>query len=357
MSPTTGTMDISVLLATRFQSVAEFGMSTIQQVLAADVAAHNAIVQQMVGELCDPTTDRQRIYGSSVEGEMIEVDEYGRAQTQIDRPGATVGFPLRLFQYGLGWTQKYFQTHTPADMAIATQAAQQAHLRAITREIKKAIYNNANYTFQDHLVDKVNLAVKRFVNADSDPIPNGPNGETFAKTTHTHYLARTGGGMTNADVEGLINHVVEHGHGGMVKLIISRTDETTFRNLSGFHAYIDPRLTTLAYDTDRPGVRLDISRLDNRAIGILGAAEVWVKPWAIANYAFAYDASSPNKPLSFRQRETEALQGLRIAAQLDTHPLHAEYMEAEYGAGVWTRTNGAVLYFGGDSWTNPTITS
>ncbi len=61
------------------------------------------------------------------------------------------------------------------------------------------------------------------------------------------------------------------------------------------------------------------------------------------------------KPLAFRQREAASLQGLRIAAQLDTHPLYAQYMEAEFGVGVWTRTNGAVLYFGGASYTDPTI--
>jgi hypothetical protein len=32
-------------------------------------------------------------------------------------------------------------------------------------------------------------------------------------------------------------------------------------------------------------------------------------------------------------------------------------MEAEFGVGVWTRTNGAMLYFGGTSYTDPTITN
>ena len=44
---------------------------------------------------------------------------------------------------------------------------------------------------------------------------------------------------------------------------------------------------------------LDMSRLDNRAIGIFEGAEVWVKPWMIQNYCFAWDAASPNKPTSW----------------------------------------------------------
>ena len=347
----TGTHDISTLLATRFQSVAAFGMDTIQQVLEADVAAHNAIVQEMVAGMCEVTTDRQRRYGSSVGGEMIEVDEYGRSATQVARPGATVGFPMRLFQFGLGWTAKWFETHTPSDMATAVQNAQKAHLRRVQMEIKRAVYLSANYTFSDFLVDNVDLAVKRFLNADSAEIPDGPNGETFVAASHTHYDAING--LTAAAAKATINDVIEHGHGNSVRLAISRTDETSVRALSGFVPYPDPRIIYRV--TDTPGQALDISRLDNRAIGIFEGAEVWVKPWAIANYLFAWDDGDSMKPLAFRQREAQGLQGLRIAASLDTHPLYAQYMEAEFGVGVWTRTNGAVLYFGAGAYADPTI--
>jgi len=352
MAQNVGTYDINTLLATRFQSAAEFGLDTIQQVLEADIAAHNAIVQQMVSDLCEITSDRQRKYGSSVSGEMVEVDEFGRAPTQNPVVGDTCGFPLRLFQYSIGWTSKYFEIATPADLAQATLGAESAHLRAIQRELKKAIYLSANYTFNDYLVDKVDLAVKRFVNADGARIPNGPNGEVFDGSTHTHYDANAS--LTATVLTNIINDVIEHGHGGAVKVVINKADEAAVRALGGFVAYPDPRVIYRASDT--PAQTLDISRLDNRAIGIFGGAEVWVKPWAIANYAFVYDSASPNKPLVFRQRTQQTLQGLRIAAELNTFPLLARYMEAEYGIGAWTRTNGAVLYFAGAVYTDPTIT-
>jgi hypothetical protein len=56
-----------------------------------------------------------------------------------------------------------------------------------------------------------------------------------------------------------------------------------------------------------------------------------------------------------RQRAGAAVTGLRIAAELDAYPLHAQYMEAEYGLGVWTRTNGAVLYVGNTTWADPSL--
>ena len=348
----TGSLGISDLLAARFQTVVEFGEDRIQQVLANDVAAHNRIMLDLVSAFCEVTGDRHRRYGSSIGGEMVEVDEHGRAPTQRDRPGATVGFPLSLYQFNLGWTNTFLKSATPADLAIATQAAQKGHRRQVTRQIKRAIYLSANYSHRDHLIDEVDLDVKRLLNADGDPIPEGPNGEVFDGATHTHFNAASS--LTNSVGLALIDDVVEHGHGDGVTIAINRADEAAWRALSSFTAYQDPRVTLNA-NANEAVRRLDIARLDNRAIGIFGAAEVWVKPWAIAGYAFCYATGGPDKPLAFRQRQQSALQGLRLASQFEMHPLIAEFYEAEFGVGVWTRTKGAVLYHGAASYTDPQI--
>lgn len=350
----TGTHDISTLLAARDQSVAQYGLVNIIPILNRELEAHNQIANMLVMDLAEFTTDRQRKYGVSSSENMEEVDEYGRSATKVNKPGSTVGFPLKLFQYALGWTRKWFENKTPADLAIATQAAERAHLRMLTREVKRAFFLSSNYTFTDFLVDNVDLSVKRLLNADSASIPEGPNNETFDGSSHTHYLARAGGSVAASDVTGAINTVIEHGYGSAVRLAISRTDETTFRGLSGFTAYPDPRV--IYRNSDTPGQTLDISRLDNRPIGIIGGAEVWVKSWMMANYAFVWDAGS-EKPLVVRQRANGTTPGLRIAAEIDAFPLHAQYMEAEFGVGVWNRANGAVLYFGNTSYANPTINS
>jgi len=351
MPTNTGTYDIASLLKVTFQTAVEFSLDRIQAVLQADLAAWNAMVTEMVSEMCEVTTDRQRIYGTSVAGEMQEVDEYGVASTQKAAPGATVGFPLRLFQFNIGWTAKFLQVATPADLATQQLNAEKAHWRGIQTQLKKAIYISANYTIRDHLVDNVELNVKRFVNADGAGIPDGPNGETFDGASHTHYDANNGWSATELTLA--INSVIEHGHGGAVKVAINKADETAVRGLSGFVAYPDPRLVYRA--TDTPGQTLDISRLDNRAIGIFAGAEIWVKSWALDNYPFIWDSADPNKPLAFRQRGQESLQGLRIAFENADYPLYAKDMEAEFGIGVWTRTNGLVQYVGGSSYVDPTI--
>lgn len=351
MATNTGTYDISSLLNFRGTSAVEFGIDTIAQVLQRDLAAWNALVLEMIQEMCEPTTERAMVYGTGASGEMQETDEYGRTSTQRAEVGDNVYFPLREFQYNLGWTDKALKVLTPADIANQQIAGEKAHWKRIQREIKRAIYPAADYDYRDHLIDNVVLAVKRFVNADGGGIPEGPNGETFDPDTHTHYVANNG--WLAAALTAAINNVLEHGHGGNIRVAINTADETAVRGLSGFVPYPDPRI--VYRQTDTPGKTLDISRLDNRAIGIYGGAEVWVKSWAIDNYPFIWDAASPEKPLAFRQRAQTALQGLRLAAENDDYPLHVKNQEAEFGIAAKTRTNGVVLYVGGSSYTDPTI--
>lgn len=350
----TGTHDIGSLLAVTNQSAAAFGVDRINEILQADLAAHNRIVREdLLGTFVDITTDRQRVSGVSTSGTMMEVDEYGAGPTQKQDTPPSLGFPLRLFQWPIGWTEKWMQTKTPADLAIQQQGAETAHLNVLQREIKKSFFLSGNYTFVDKLVDRVSLYVKRLANADSFAIPDGPNAQNFDSSTHTHYLAENG--ITAAGVTAAVNTVVEHGVRGPVRIAISSTDETAFRALTGFVAAADPRLI-LATNANQARDRLDILVLNDRLIGYFGAAEVWVKPWAIANYVVIFDNDPANKPLVLRQRDTEALQGLRIAAKNSAFPLTAEFFEAEFGVGVWLRTRAAVYYFGGGTYTDPTIT-
>lgn len=355
MTTNTGTYDIDSLINSGLKtSAVDFGLDRLAEILTKDLAAWNATVLDMVADMCDVTTDRERASGASSGGDMQQVDEYGLASTQRIVPGGNVAFPLYLFQYNLGWTAKYLEIAPASALASQQLAAQKAHWREVVRQIKKAIYPSANFSVRDNLIDKVLLPVKRFVNADGDPIPDGPNGETFDGATHTHYNANNGWDATA--LTAAINSVIEHGHGGNVKVAINKADETAVRGLTGFVAYVDPRLAVPVYSaTGIPTQRLDISRLDNRAIGIFGGAEVWVKSWILDNYPVIWDADAAEKPLAFRQRNQTSVQGLRIAFENADYPLYAKDMEAEFGIGVWTRTNGFVHYTGGASYVSPTI--
>jgi hypothetical protein len=349
----TGTFDMASLLSQRFVSAAKFGLNTIADVLAADRTTHNTIVRDMIAAFIDVTSDALRVSGSTITGRMIKADEYTRAPTQKDLPGQTVGFPMDRYQFALGWTSDWLKRKSPADLAIAQQQSQIAELLSLRAAIQIAIYNPTNSNFIDYLVNNVSLPVKAFYNADSSLIPDGPNGQTFNGATHTHYTGAAS--LLAANVTAIVATVQEHNFRAKPVLIISVTDETAFRALAGFVPYTDLRLTRGVPTSLIPSETLDVFLLDNRAIGIFGAAEVWVKPWAVAGYIFAYDSASPMKPLAYRQEVDGALQGLRLKETLDIAPLHAEYMETIFGIGVWNRGNGAVHQFTNATYTAPTI--
>lgn len=350
-----GTYDIKSLLSVKFQSAKAFGLNTISEVLQRDLAVHNGLMLDMVEPLCEITTDAQRIYGTSTNGVMTEVDDFGRAPTVRQDVGDTVAFPLRRYQYAIGWNADWFEKKTPADMAQAVLDAEVAHRRQVVLDIKKAIFQSANYTFRDYLVDYINLGVKRFVNADSARIPNGAYGITFDGSTHTHYVANAT--LTAAFFTSSIQTLLEHGHGGSVRAAFNFADEATVRGVTGFTAYIDPRIIRPADSKDVANQGLDVVDIYDRPIGLYGAAEVWIKPWIPAGYAFIWSDSPQTKPLAFRQQKSETLQGLRVPVTFDAFPLHAEYMQSEFGVGVWNRTNGVVVRHNNGTYADPTLTA
>jgi hypothetical protein len=354
MATPIGTYTLSDLRSNRFTSVMEFGIDNINAILQRDLASHNEIVVELMAELADRSTDKQRIYGASIDGDMVLVDEFARSATKKPAVGSGVGFPLNNHQYPVGWDERWVKRATVGELAERALAAETAHQKAIRREIKKALYLSTNYTFRDINSSPIaDLAVKRLVNADSMAIPNAPDGTTFTASSHTHYLGTAT--LTAAGFTAAINTVIEHGFGERIISAINYADEAAVRALTGFVPAQDFRIipastTAHTIETMNPGSYY------NRFVGIFGAAEVWVKPWAIANYVFTWDAGSVMKPLVFREDTVAGFQGLRLAAQLDTYPLYAQYFEAMFGLGCWNRTNGSSWYFANATYADPTIT-
>lgn len=357
-----GTLSVVDTLASLSNTtVAAFGEDRAFAEIEAALAAHNRITAEMLGDLVERTTDRQRRYGSTDAMNMDELDEYGRADAQKIAAGATVGFPLRLYGLALQWTRKYFQTATPAELAAQTASAMDADVKVLQREVKRALFGVLNVTFTDRLVDGVSLAVKRLVNADNAAIPLGPNGESFDGATHTHYLFTAGVSLAAADLNALLETVIEHHATGQAVVYINRAQEAAVRGLAGFTAYLDARLIA---PTDDLAARGTLSAtgvtLNDRAIGVYSAggvsAEVHVKPWVPSGYLFAWVMGGPT-PLVMRTRNGNS-GNLELVYDDEVHPLRARAYEREFGVGVWTRTNGAVLFVdagGAGAYVAPTI--
>lgn len=350
-----GTLSTFDTLAASQQTVIDFGEDQAFAGIDALYAAHNEIMREQLAALVDFTTDQLRRYGGADQMNFDEVDEMGRADAQKVTAGVNVGFPMRLHQLPLQWTRRYFLNKTGAELAAQATSVLDAHRRRVSREVRRAIFNPTNNSsYVDRLMDQVVLPLRALVNADSNAIPPGPNGETFDASTHTHYLARVST-LAASDIDAVLETVREHFTQGTQFLYINRAQEAAIRAFTTrFTAYQSVQIIP-ADNTQRSNRTLDETNLYNRAIGVWdNGTEIWVKPWIPANYMFTYLSGAP-RPLALRERRPGS-SNLIVAAEDEQYPLRARFAEAEFGVGVWTRTNGAVLYTGGTSYVAPTIT-
>jgi hypothetical protein len=327
------------------------------------LAAHNRMTQDIFGLLVDPTVDNIRRAGNQpVSGEMIEVDEYGVPDVQkVSVVGYDVGFPLRNYAYALGWTKRYFDTKTVADIAKEYVAAQDADVKNLKRRVLQAFFRATNYTFIDRLTNSQSLPVKALMNADGTAVPYDEFANSFDGSTHTHLVGYASGAVAAADITALINNVKEHGvNGGQIVLMTNTAQEATVR---GFTSNFDPLQAPLldpggGSTTDVVlAARENPYRIDDRPIGVWdGFVMVWTKPWIPANYYAAVLVGGTNDPIiEFRTRPNLNYGDYRLVAQFDNYPLRAQAFEREFGAGVWNRFAAAILYGGGTSYVQPTF--
>lgn len=359
-----GTADVLSTLDAQagFQNAADFGEDRLYEYAERALAIHNSIVTDLTGEYVVATTEQQEQWGANIaEGDFVEVNEYGRSDAQYVEPTPAVnGYPLRLFDYSIQWTRKWFQNHRVSEFTTQIRSARTADVRNVVRSLKRAIYTASNNTtYRDRLVNNLPYTLRAFLNGDGRPIPPQPDTAADFPSNHTHYI--NSAALDDAAMTALVNLILEHGVTGEIRIVIAQAQEAAVRLLAGFMAYPDPRVTLGQNATrlERPG--LDMLRVNNRAIGVYGAAEVWVKPWAIPSYAFAYDTAPARKPLRWRTRAGAGANTtpgqLIIAAEDERYPLRAETFEREFGIGVGEPSNGAVLYVGGGGvYVTPVIT-
>lgn len=350
-----GTLSSLDSLAAVRQSIADYGEDRAWASIEAALMAYNRQVAEMTGDLMERTTDVQRAYGTMDTKVMQEMDQWGSPDAQKVTAGVTVGFPLRRYGDALQWTRQAQMVMSVDQLAAEVDAIATADRRNIIRAAKVAIFNSANASFVDKLgggpsnPPNVTLALKALVNNDGANLPVGPNGETFA-TSHTHYLANAT--LTAAAVLNAIVTVQEHYNQGVPVIYISSTDETAFRALTGFVADVDARIVqpqTATYTT----TPVNIANMYDRRIGLFNGAEVWIKPWMIANYLFVYVRGAP-VPLVMRVPERGS-PDLELVYDDERHPLRARGYQRMFGVSVWNRTNGAVLQFNNGTYQIPSI--
>lgn len=357
-----GTLTRFDTLATAYNTtVAQFGEDLAWEAISEALMAHNQQLSESLSEFVEDSTDRLRRYGGPDSMSMEELDELGTPDAQKISAGVTVGFPLKFYGIGLQWTRLYFQNAMASELAAQVTAAQDADVKAIQRELKKALFLHSNYTFVDRRIDGVSLGVKALVNADSAAIPVAPDGTSFDGSTHTHYLGATAAwsGATTAqiaaDLDALSSTVLEHFLNGQILILANRAQEAKIKTADGFSAYVDSRIIQAPGGTTQfARGNLDMANVSNRAIGIIGPAEVWIKPWVPPNYLLAVHVGSGGMALVRRTRQGGGGQ-LELLFENEVYPLRSRALGREFGFGVYNRVAAAALYVGGTSYTDPTI--
>jgi hypothetical protein len=348
-----GTLEILDTLAAQRTLIADYGEDNAFQAIAQYMAAWNRIVDEMLMELTEPTTDRLRRYGGVSTVTMIRGDEFSRPDAQKTSAGVNIGIPLELYQTGLQWTRKYFQMHTVAELQGQVNAVRTADEVRIVTEIQRALFTPTNnLSYVDSLVDNasaITLPIRALLNGDGTAIPADPWGNVFA-TNHTHYVGTAS--FAASDLAALVTLVQEHYNQGGIRVYINQGNEAAVRALTGFQPIYDGRLTIANNVTFATGA-LDIMNVYNRQIGIFGAAEIWVKPWVPLNYIFAFNPGQ-RKPLAARTRPGVP-SGLQLVADNEQYPLRAQTFEREIGFAVQERANGAALYLSSGTYAAPTL--
>jgi hypothetical protein len=355
MATSPGIFSIADLMQVKNASAAEFGIDHLAATIQAETDYTNNYVNEMLVDLAQPTTKQIEVWGGSSAQLMTEVDEIGMALPNKQSIGLNASVPLRRFTQQLGWTQKYFEIATPAEMATQYLALRRGYLLEIQRQIKKALFNNVTATFVDRLYNGVSLTIYPFINADSTVLPDSPAGVSFNGATHDHYDGEAS--LTHEFIQAMVDDVTEHGNTKGLKIFIPLADAATVAAFdAGFTALPDEATQTLLTQLVSGQTR-DNSDLENRQIGMWsGGIPVWVKPFMIEAYAMCVATGMPEKALLYRQRPQPSLQGWRIASQYKEFPLVAEYAEAEFGFAPFNRVMAAFLYSDNATYAVPTIT-
>lgn len=344
-------------------TIIEYGIDNLYANMTKLLDAHNLMTADILGTFASRTKDKQRRYGGSAlgVGGFQELSETGIPRPQKTAvTGVDVGFPLRRFGRATQWTALYWKTKTPADFIKEMQAVLFDDVYNIEAQLRRALFWSANnLSYIDRFDNKVTLPVRAMLNADGADIPADRFGNAFNGATHNHYLATAS--LTAANVDALVNTLIEHdlGPGERVLIYINRNDQTSFGALTGFKEYPQTLLQPGGGSTAtvQLGGTHDDYAIDDVAIGRWdGFVEVWLKPWVPAGYILAFVTGSDTDEILQWREPWWGSGDLELFYEHEHSPMTANAWERYMGIGVYVRHKGAVLYTGGASYVNPTIT-
>jgi hypothetical protein len=195
-----------------------------------------------------------------------------------------------------------------------------------------------------------------------DFIPPAYGGVTFT-SAHEHYVSIAGGAFTAAVFTDIKAELLEHGHNPPYNVIVSQSDESTIKGLTGFTPVSEMGIaysqnTELAtFGPDYRGDGYNIGVISDCFVRVVrGMPQYWGFAWK------SYGANSQRNPLRIRlpkgaTRPQWLVQQDPRSNGSAAYPLQYAMVFTEFGVGVGAdRTNGTPRYVNNANWSDGTPT-
>lgn len=320
----------------------------IAAAITTALGVHNTVMNELVAAFADTTSQAQVSYGGDANMELMVMDQNSSPDAQKTGQAISVGLPLRFYGVAIQWNN-HFRINTPSSQLVnIINSAAIADVRNLNKAIRRGLLTPTNTVgYRDILATQLTYDLKALLNGDGTVPPMGENGETF-DGTHNHYTFSDG--LTEAAFAAMIENLIEHGVEGSAVVYINRAQEAAVRAFTDFHPYVAANVNVGSGETTGNGV-LQINDPTNRAIGVYGGAEVWVRnAIAPADYQIAVDTGAgAAKALKIRTRSGSlsggAYQGGFGTLFEDEHfPLRATALGREFGVSVHERHKAVANY-------------
>lgn len=283
-----------------------------------------------------------------------------QAHTEYGRPdagrGATTGHMLPLIAYdrGLGWTwdmlRRARRRQLVADIASAIRDLKDLWGQRILTRLFQSTADTVGTG------SSVPLADGGAADATYIPLPVPERGGTFLNT-HNHIVNLAG--ITQANVETVLQNLWEHGYNPPYDLLISQADISAWTdtaNVTGWIPRADPAI--------RYGMTADLANVADDYIGVietdLGAARVRPSGRVPTTYWGAYKSYGSldeRNPLVVRldPKVGQAICRVLSGDHIREYPLENAILFAEFGVGVMDRVGAVVIENDAAAYTDPTI--
>jgi hypothetical protein len=328
------------------QSAQTIGEGRLYEAQTQVLAEYSSMWAEWFGAIAMFTTEYQERYGVVGGGELQPSDEYGRPLATRPAGYFDVAYPLYQFGDRKGWTDIYLAKVTGDRISRELDDALLKDRTTMLKMLLRCVLTKENATFTDP--DKGSLTIRRLANNDGGLTPPEHNGNTFA-STHTHYYGTNNATLATTHLQGIYDHLHEHGLSGHVVLEVADQEVPLITALTGF----------VEAESRRGGVSDPVTPTfaggNERTIGWIKQMEVRNMGWMPDGYMFAYDERA-DPPVAVRQDAEAELQGFRLVSTEDRYPLRNAFFRRRAGMGVRNRLNGvAVQIVASTSYTTPTI--